>query len=185
MERDYWKNLERFDSDSFRELMETYGQEVWNFAYYMTGKFHLADDIAQDVFLAVYRRIGSFRGQSSMRTWLIAITRNVALNYRRMAFLRRAVLMARPETRAEADSAFPSAEQEAMSRSFSEELWRTVMALPVKFREVLLLDVKHGLSLEEIAAVLGVPIGTVKSRLFRARRKVSEAWKEEGLYERI
>jgi len=183
MERDYWKNIEKFEGESLRELMEAYGQEVWNYAYYMIGRFDLADDIVQDVFLSVYRRISSFRGQSSMRTWLMAITRNISLNYRRTAFLRRVILMDRPEEPSRASH--PSAEQEAMSRSFSEELWRVVMALPVKFREVLLLDAKHGLSLEEMASVLGVPVGTVKSRLFRARRRVSESWKEEELYERI
>lgn len=182
MEPEYWKNIESFGAESFRELMETYGQTVWDYAYYVTGRFDLADDVAQDVFLAAYRRIATFRGQSSMRTWLLAITRNVALNYRRTAFLRRVILIDRPEEHGK--DAHPSAEQEALSRSHSEELWRVVLALPVKFREVLLLDAKYGMSLAEIAGVLDVPLGTVKSRLARARRKVSEAWKEETAYER-
>lgn len=182
MEPDYWKNIEAFGAESFRELMETYGQAVWDYAYSITGRFDLADDVAQDVFLAAYRKISSFRGQSSMRTWLLAITRNVALNYRRAAFLRRVVLVDRPGE--ERRDAHPSAEQEALSRSHSEELWRVVLALPVKFREVLLLDAKYGMSLAEIAGVLDVPLGTVKSRLARARQKVSEAWKKGAAYER-
>lgn len=181
MEPDYWKNIGSFGAESFRELMETYGQTVWDYAFYVTGRFDLADDVAQDVFLTVYRRIGTFRGQSSLRTWLLAITRNVALNARRSAFLRRAVLMDRPGGLA--GDAHPSAEQEALSRSHAEALWRTVLALPVKYREVLLLDAKYEMSLAEIAGVLDVPLGTVKSRLARARRKVAAAWKESVEYE--
>lgn len=182
MEPEYWKNIESFGAESFRELMDAYGQTVWDYAYSITGRFDLADDVAQDVFLAAYRRIGTFRGQSTMRTWLLAITRNVSLNYRRAAFLRRVVLVDRlgEHTR----DSHPSAEQEALSRSRSEELWRVVLSLPVKFREVLLLDAKYEMSLAEIAGVLDVPIGTVKSRLARARQKVSEAWKEGMAYER-
>jgi len=181
MEPDYWKNLEAFDAESFRELMQLHGQAVWDYAYYVTGRFDLADDVAQDAFLAAYRRIGSFRGQSSIRTWLLAIARNIALNYRRSAFMRRVVLMDRPEERIR--NAGPSAEQEAMKRSQSEELWRAVMALPVKFREVLLLETRYEMSLAEIATVLDLPLGTVKSRLARARRKLAAAWEEES-YER-
>ncbi len=182
MEPAYWKTIDSFSAESFRELMETYGQGVWDYAFYLTGRFDLADDVTQDVFLAAYRRISTFRGQSSIRTWLLAITRNVALNVRRTAFLRRVMLVDRPGEHAK--EAHPSAEQEALSRSDSAELWRIVMALPVKFREVLLLDAKYGMSLAEISGVLGVPLGTVKSRLARARHKVSEAWKEDLAYER-
>ncbi|WEK54303.1 MAG: RNA polymerase sigma factor [Candidatus Cohnella colombiensis] len=182
MEQQYWRNIEAFEGEGFRELMETYGQRVWDFAFYMTRRFDLADDVTQDVFLQAYRRIGTFRGQSSMQTWLLAITRNVALNYRRASFFRKVVLVDRPIERVNGSS--PSAEQEAMSRSRSEELWRVVMVLPVKYREVLLLDAKYDLSLEEIASVLDIPLGTVKSRLSRARSKVTEAWKEEAQYER-
>lgn len=182
MEPDFWKNIDAFGAESFRELMETYGQTVWDYAYFVTGRFDLADDVAQDVFLAVYRRIGSFRGQSSFRTWLLAITRNTALNAKRTAFLRRVVLMDRPGDLTK--DAHPSAEQEALRRSHSEELWRVVLALPVKYREVLLLDAKYEMSLAEIAGVLNLPLGTVKSRLARARRKVTAAWKESAEYER-
>ncbi len=182
MDSDYWKNIEAFGAESFRELMETYGPCVWDYAYSITGRFDLADDVTQDVFLAAYRTISAFRGHSSIRTWLLAITRNMALNCRRAAFVRRVILVGRSYENGK--DAHPSAEQEALRRSRSEELWRIVLALPVKFREVLLLDAKYGMSLAEIAGVLDVPLGTVKSRLARARRKVSEAWKGEEAYER-
>ncbi|KIL35102.1 hypothetical protein SD71_07025 [Cohnella kolymensis] len=180
MELEYWKVAESLDAESFRELMLTYGQEVWNYAFLLTNRADLADDISQDVFLKVYRNIASFRGESSMRTWLFAITRNISINYRRSAFMRKIVL-AESVTPSETH---PSAEQEAVQHSLSSELWQLVMNLPVKYREVLVLHAKNELSQKEIAQLLGVSEGTVKSRLSRARQKVNGAWKEEWIHGR-
>jgi RNA polymerase sigma-70 factor (ECF subfamily) len=83
LEKDYWKYSESMNSESFRDLMLTYGQDVWNYAFFMTQQAHLADDISQDVFFKAFSSIQTFRGESSIKTWLIAITRNIAINYRR------------------------------------------------------------------------------------------------------
>nr|WP_255570343.1 sigma-70 family RNA polymerase sigma factor [Cohnella sp. CFH 77786] len=168
------------DADGFRELMVTYGKDVWNYAFLLTRSPEMADDVSQDVFLRVYRKIGSFRGESSMRTWLLAITRNIAVNHRRAAFVRKVMLVDRQVTR----ETHPSAEQDAMGRMLSEEIWELVMRLPAKFREVLVLDAKYGMTQKEIAQLLGVSEGTVKSRLSRARSKVNAAWKGEYAHER-
>lgn len=179
LEHEYWKHLARMDADSFRDLMVTYGQAVWNFAYFITKRDHLADDVSQDVFLQVYRNIDSFRGQSSMKTWLFAITRNIAVNYMRTAFMRKVTLVdwvARRETN-------PSAEHEALNHALTDEIWKMVLKLPVKFREVLILEAKYELTIKEMAHVLGISEGTVKSRLSRARRKMTDLWKEEPAYE--
>jgi RNA polymerase sigma-70 factor (ECF subfamily) len=180
MEPEYWKYIDHFDSESFRELMLLYGRDVWNYAFLMTHNPDHADDISQDVFLQVYRNIGSFRGESSIRTWILTITRNRVLNYRRSAFFRKVSLVGfvvRSDTH-------PSAEQEALMNSLSNDLWKLVMKLPIKFREVLLLNAKYELSQKEIANLLGLSEGTVKSRLSRARQKVNEVWKGEVLDER-
>jgi RNA polymerase sigma-70 factor, ECF subfamily len=180
MEREYWKVAESLDAESFRELMLTYGQEVWNYTFFLTKRTDLADDISQDVFLKVFRNIASFRGESSMRTWLFTITRNIAINYRWSAFMRKIVL-ADSVTRTETH---PSAEQEAVQNSLSSELWQIVMNLPIKFREVLVLHAKYEFSQKEIAQLLGLSEGTVKSRLSRARQKVNGTWKEEWIHGR-
>jgi RNA polymerase sigma-70 factor (ECF subfamily) len=79
---------------------------------------------------------------------------------------------------------YPSAETEMMNQTLSDDLWRVVMGLSVKFREILVLNIKYEMSQKEIADLLGLSEGTVKSRLSRARQKLSEAWKEEMEYER-
>ncbi|MHA6481896.1 RNA polymerase sigma factor [Paenibacillus sp. strain BS8-2] len=181
MERDYWRFVERLSPEDLNELMLLHGQEVWNYAYFLTGKTDWADDIAQEVFLSVFRSVNRYRGESSMMTWLFAITRNCTFNYRRSAFLRRVILVGQPER----PGREPSAESVALGRELTDDIWEVVMGLPAKYRELLILDAKYELSLKEMAELTGLPMGTVKSRLSRARRKAADMWKEGGVYEGV
>jgi len=158
-----------------RELMTAYGDDVWNYAFSICRRADVADDITQDVFLKVYRRLTSFRGESSVKTWLLTITRNTALDYKRSAFWRRVTLM---------DIIAPhgshrSAEHEAMEQLTVNSIWELVLKQPAKYREVLILFAHHQLSMKEIADVLGISVGTVKSRLHHARLNILKA-KERG-----
>ncbi|GGD54036.1 RNA polymerase sigma factor [Paenibacillus nasutitermitis] len=175
----YMAHIERMETSHLRDLMNTYGQDVWNLAYLLTSKYDLADDIAQDVFLKAYSNIASFRGGSSMKTWLLAITRNTSINYLRTAFLRRVTLMDRVQPKGTS----PSAEQEAIDRTLASAIWQDVLKLPVKQREILILHGKYGMTTNEIAAMLQLSEGTVKSRLSRARSRMSLYRKESGSYE--
>ncbi|MFE5323454.1 RNA polymerase sigma factor [Paenibacillus sp. NPDC056579] len=152
------------------QLMVAYGKDVWNYAYSMTRKWDQADDITQEVFLKVYRNLYTFRSESSVKTWILTITRNMTLDYRRAAFYRKVTLMDFLAPSAEA----PSTEQEVMNRLATNDLWRMVLKLPAKYREVLILFAHYELSMKEMAQVLGVTEGTVKSRLFHARNKMKK-----------
>ncbi|TMV17984.1 RNA polymerase sigma factor [Paenibacillus thermoaerophilus] len=154
--------------------MSAYGNDVWNYVFSLTRNPHQTDDIVQDVFLKIYRKLGSFRGDSSIKTWIFKIARNTVYDYNRSAFLRKVMLIGFVT---ESESCV-SAEQEVMRRQASEEVWEQVMKLPVKHREALVLFAHHQMSLQEIADLLGVQVGTVKSRLYHARQKLSK-WKEE------
>ncbi|WP_159888177.1 RNA polymerase sigma factor [Paenibacillus puerhi] len=154
------------------ELMTAYGKDVWNYAYSITRKWDQADDITQEVFIKVYRNLYTFRSESSVKTWLLAITRNMTLDYRKSAFLRKVTLVDAFSAREE-QAAASSAEREVLERMTLNEVWDLVLKLPVKYREVLILFAHHQLSMKEIANVLGVSEGTVKSRLFHARGKIS------------
>ncbi|WP_240647579.1 RNA polymerase sigma factor [Paenibacillus nanensis] len=180
MEQGYWKYVERFTPEQLSELMKGYGQDVWNYAYFLTKRADWADDISQEAFLKVFRSPNGFRGESSIQTWLFAITRNCAFNYRRTAFIRKVI----PVGRVERQGLSPSAEAEALSNRFVDEIWEVVMELPAKYRELLVLDAKYEMTLQEMAELTGLAIGTVKSRLSRARRKAAEAWKGGSVYER-
>ncbi|WP_379357550.1 MULTISPECIES: sigma-70 family RNA polymerase sigma factor [unclassified Paenibacillus] len=158
------------------ELMTEYGEDVWNFAYFLTRRREMADDISQDVFLIAYNRLYTFRGESSVKSWLLSITRNKSLNYLRSAFFRKVVLFGAHQhgDRDEGGATEFSAEQAAMNRAHANDIWATVMSLPVKHREVLVLAYHYDLSMMEIARTLGLSLGTVKSRLFRAKGNMAD-----------
>lgn len=181
MDSDYLKYVDSLDAAGLEQLMNAYGEDVWNYALFLTGNEHLADDIVQDVFLRAYRGIAAFRGESSVKTRLFKITQRTAVNYRRSAFARKVLLLdtVRP------NRTHRSAEAEFLDRMAADEIWRFILSLPVPFREVLLLDLKHGLTVEEMADIIGVPAGTVKSRLYRARAKVTQRLKEAAVHEQI
>jgi len=152
------------------ELMSLYGEDVWNFAFFLTRRSDAADDIAQDVFLIVYNRLYTFRGESSMKSWILSIARNKSLNYLKSSFIRKVTLV---DTIFHHKESSPSAEKVAFDRMDSQYIWEKVMELPVKLREVLILAYHYQLSMDEMAAALQISTGTVKSRLFRAKRKMS------------
>lgn len=159
-----------------QDLMVHFGEDVWNFAYSLTRQRNLADDIRQDVFVRVYDKLDTFRGQSSMKTWLFSITRNIAIDYRRSAFFRKVTLIDYVITK----GSNPSAEKEFFEKWHVKDAWIAVLSLPIKLREVITLYVHHQLSIAEIAELLQVSESAVKVRLHRARCKVNDIFKERG-----
>ncbi|TXK72397.1 RNA polymerase sigma factor [Paenibacillus sp. N3.4] len=150
--------------------MNKFGEDVWNFAYFLTRRPDVADDLAQEVFLAAFKGMYAFRGECSVKSWLLTITRNKALHYLQGAFIRKVTLT----DRFISNEVSPGAEQVLFNRIENRDLWDTVMTLPRKYREVLILDYHYGLKLNEIAQLLKVSVGTVKSRSHRAKKKMSE-----------
>lgn len=163
-----------------RELMERYGQDVWNFAYALTRDADLADDVSQDVFVKAYQKIDGFRGEASVKTWLLTIARNQVADARRSAFFRRVTLVGTWRGEEQRRGAGASAEKVALGRLGAAQVWELVWKLPPKLREVLVLHAQQELATAEIAELLGVREVTVRGRLHRARLKMNEWLKEEG-----
>ena len=178
MELDYLKYVSSgLDRDAvLMDLMNAYGNDVWNFAFFLVRRADAADDISQEVFLAAYDKLYTYRGEAGIRSWLLAITRNKSYKHNRSAFLTRIVHLDYAQRRGTARSA----EAEAFDRLETRHIWDTVMRLPLRFREVILLDAHYQLPLQDISAMLRVPEGTVKSRLHRARKKLSALLNDDG-----
>lgn len=149
--------------------MDQYGQDVWNFAFFIVRNHSAADDIAQEVFLQAFHHAHTYRGEASIKTWLLKITRNRSYNYRKSTFLKKVLLV----DTVRLNERSRSAEQEFLDQEATNDVWKQVFALPTKLRVVLILHAKYQLPMSEIAAVLGIPEGTVKSRLHNARKKLS------------
>lgn len=152
------------------ELMTAYGKEVWNYAFSITRKWDLADDITQEVFIKVFRNLHNFRRDASVKTWLLTITRNTAIDFQRSAFFRKVTLTDWFSEQGDRRSA----EQDVIERLAVNDMWKLVLRLPAKYREAIILFAHYQLSMKEMADVLGVTEGTVKSRLFHARQKLSK-----------
>jgi len=131
-----------------------------------------AEDVAQEALLRAFRRFKHLRERERFRAWLVRIAFRLALDRARSAKRRelRETLWSRPERRAPAETA----EDLAVRGQFAEQLDRAMERLPEKLRLVLLLSAMQGHTLEEVASMLGVPVGTVKSRLFFARKQLAE-----------
>jgi RNA polymerase sigma-70 factor (ECF subfamily) len=187
----YLAHAQTIDNYTLSTMMDDYGNDVWNYAYFLTKSTEQADELSQEVFIRAYSGIAHFRGECSLKTWLLTITRNTTFTYRKSRFFRSSlwgetlpihteqINTSQGEMKPE-KFVHPSAEAEAISREHVHEIWDIVMALPDKFRELLLLHLKYELTTSEIAEMLGISAGTVKSRLSRAKAKVRKQWEERS-----
>lgn len=128
-----------------------------------------AEDVAQEALIRAYRRWDHLRDRTRFRAWLVRIAFRLALDRTRSA-KRRAVR----ETLWSQTTHYPSTEDIAASSEFQQRLEAALAELPDKFRLVLLLSAMEGHTLEEVAALLSLPLGTVKSRIFVARKRLAE-----------
>ena len=137
-----------------------------------------AEDVAQEVFIVALRRIGSFRGEAALTTWLFAITRRVVANARRRAALRTFIgLSDISEPSTTTDGADQQLERLRRRRAIQHALER----LRRPQREVIVLMDLEERTAPEVAALLGIPVGTVYSRLHHARRSFATALRREGI----
>lgn len=107
MELEYLKQMTVMDTQTLDKIMSLYGNDIWNYAYFLTKQQALADDIAQDVFIKAYFGIHTFRGQASLKTWLLTITRHTAFRYKQAFFFRKVTLKDRLHIDASSRSARP------------------------------------------------------------------------------
>jgi RNA polymerase sigma-70 factor, ECF subfamily len=176
MESEYLKHIQAVDSTGLYNLMTQYGDDVWRYAYALTKNYEQANDIAQEVFIKVHLKLSAFRGQSSFKTWLFSITRNTAINEMRSSYFRRILLFENVKSVKTAQSA----EAAYMADQAAADIREIIMGLSRKLREVLVLHLEHDLTIQEMAELLGLPEGTVKSRLHRARREVEQKWRKQS-----
>ncbi|WP_135556843.1 RNA polymerase sigma factor [Paenibacillus cymbidii] len=165
------------DPDAFRQLVEKHQTFVYGIAQQVVQRRETAEDIAQEVFLRLYRTIAGYRGEARFTTWLYRIAANTAADYMRRQRRRPGtVLLDRVkewlgDRREEPEAAVLRKERQV---SVQELLAR----LPEKYRLVLYLYHYRQLSYEEIGAICGLPVKTVETRLYRGRSMLKTKWQE-------
>lgn len=167
------------DRDAFSMLVTRYQERVVNLCYRGLGDQDLAHDVAQEVFIKAYRGLPRFQGESQFFTWLFRITMNETITARRKRDRRRPPLSIDRETKDgekmsdPADLTYEPA-AEAASRDDQAMVQRAIDTLEDDMAQVLLLRDIDGLAYQEIAQVLQVPLGSVKSKIHRARLALKE-----------
>ncbi|MCL6600162.1 MAG: sigma-70 family RNA polymerase sigma factor [Alicyclobacillus macrosporangiidus] len=156
--------------------MAAYGADVLNVAYAYVRNYHQAQDIAQDVFLRALTKMESFRGESSVKTWLLSITVNRCKDYLRSWAVRHEV---QDEEQMALREAASDTEAEAVNRLERERVWQALQQLPLKYREVVVLYYMRGLPGHEVARVLGISEQNVRTRLHRGRTMLRQMLEEE------
>ncbi|BDI29989.1 RNA polymerase sigma factor [Capsulimonas corticalis] len=168
------------DLAAFNELVKRYEKPVYNFAYRLTGSYDDANDVAQDAFVRVFNAIGSFRGDASFTTWLFRITTNVFLDERKKAkahpqtSLDEQMELGESAVARQIEDPGPSPEDLTEEAERGKILQDAVSSLPEYQRTMVVLYHSQQKSYEEIAEIMDLPIGTVKSRLNRARLALKE-----------
>jgi RNA polymerase sigma-70 factor, ECF subfamily len=164
---DLLRQMAAGDDAAFAELYDLYAPPVYNYLLRLINESAVAEEILQEVFLAMWRGAHRFRAEAKVKTWLLRIAHHQAVSWLRRE---RAVLW--PNDELEADSA--ASIEEDLARSWQIDQVRGAFAqLSPKHRAVIELTFVHGLSYTEIAQVMNCPIGTVKSRMSYALRHMS------------
>lgn len=173
------------DADAFAPLVDAHSKLVYNLCLRMSGNEQDAWDLSQDAFLKAYTNLSLYRGDSKFSSWLYKLTTNVCLDFLRKQKRQKTVPLTyetedgREEPLPIPDERF-SPEAEAERRELQDAVRRGLSQLPGDQREILVLRELGQLSYEEIAAQLGLEPGTVKSRIFRARKKLCGILLKDG-----
>ena len=160
--------FQRGDEDAFDLLVERHRRRVYSLACRLASPAE-ADDLAQEIFIAAYRALPSFRGDASFSTWIYRIAVHICSHHLRKRRLETTEL---DEQQADCEREHDPM-RAAMSGELREHVRRAIETLPYKLKLVVVLRDLHGLSYEEIAEVVNCPIGTVRSRLHYATQRLA------------
>src|ERR1044071_7157265 len=168
----------------FEELVRRYQRPISAYVYRMVGDYESALDLTQEIFIKVYNSLKRYRSEFKFSTWIYKIAHNAAVDHLRRSSTREQSLVAGPEGdtfELPIESARLTPEQESEQRERRVEIESVVRALPANYRELIILRHSQDLSYEEIVEVTGLPLGTVKNRLFRAREMMRQQFVEKGI----
>ncbi|HKO43892.1 MAG TPA: sigma-70 family RNA polymerase sigma factor [Pyrinomonadaceae bacterium] len=169
---------------SFEELVNRYQRPISAFVYRMVGDYDAALDLTQEIFIKVYASLSRYRPEFKFSTWIYRIAHNAAIDHLRRTSSRERSLSVGTETDnydlpLESEGLTPEQQSEREERR--GEIENVVRSLPTAYRELIVLRHSQDLTYEEIVEVTGLPLGTVKNRLFRAREMMRQQFINRGI----
>ena len=169
--------------DSFEELVRRYQRPITGYVFRMVGDYDSALDVTQEVFIKIYNSLDKYCPDYKFSTWLYRIAHNAAVDHLRRNSVTPQSLEAENDDgtfQIQLESREASPEKDRERSEWRTEIETVVRSLPAAYRDLILLRHGRDLSYDEIAAVTGLPLGTVKNRLFRAREMMREIFIERG-----
>ncbi len=177
------------DTYAFGELVKKYEKMVYNLAYQYSGNREDAFDISQEVFIKAWRAIGTFRGDCSFSTWIYRITKNAYLDFSMKSARRETLSLNVTDDDGEDKSLdivntdeSTSPEDVAEKNERETALHSAIASLGDEHREIIVLREFEGYSYDDIASMLGLELGTVKSRINRARKQIKIFLEERNFF---
>ena len=171
-ERQLVLRIQAGSREAFEELLDAYETRVYRLALRLTDSISDAEDVTQEIFLAVYKSLGNFRGNSALGTWIYRVAMNHCLEFRRKRRLD--TLPLDEEIALVSQDWRHDPVQSADKRELSAKVEAAINCLSPLHRDVIVLHELQGLTYQEVAAALDVPVGTVKSRLSNAFRRLRD-----------
>jgi RNA polymerase sigma-70 factor (ECF subfamily) len=169
--------------DGFEELVRRYQRPITGYVFRMLGDYDSALDVSQEVFIKVYNSLTKYSSEYKFSTWIYRIAHNAAIDHMR----RNPAVQQSLETESadgtyqlQLESPNPSPEKDRERSEWRVEIDKVVRCLPAAYRELILLRHAQDLSYDEIAEITGLPLGTVKNRLFRAREMMRTIFLDRG-----
>ena len=169
--------------DGFEELVRRYQRPITGYVFRMLGDYESSLDVTQEVFIKVYNSLAKYSPEYKFSTWLYRIAHNAAIDHMRRNSVTAQSLEAENADgsyQIQIESSRPSPEQDHERTEWRAEIEAVVKCLPPAYRDLILLRHSQDLSYDEIADVTGLPLGTVKNRLFRAREMMRDIFIERG-----
>lgn len=183
------RDIRRGEADAFETLVREHQTRVYNIALRMTGNPDDALDISQETFLKAWRTLGRFRGECGLGSWLYRIASNLSIDLLRKAKRRQAEKLVYLDDPGEDGRPMELPDVSGDPQALLERaetrraVWECLDELPEEQKLILVLRDVNGLSYEEIGETLELELGTVKSRLFRARAKLANLLAEKGTFD--
>jgi RNA polymerase sigma-70 factor (ECF subfamily) len=170
--------------DGFEELVRRYQRPISTYVYRMVGDYDAALDLTQEVFIKVYGSLPRYRSEFKFSTWIYKIAHNAAVDHLRRHSSRIQALVSDfdgEQREMPIESRRPNPEQESERKERRAEVETVIALLPPAYKELVILRHSQDMSYDEIAEVTGLPLGTVKNRLFRAREAMRDLFLERGI----
>ncbi len=178
------KRVKNGDVDAFEEIIALYEKKVFGIIYQITKNQNEIEDLAQEVFIKIYKNIDKFQGNSSLYTWIYKITVNLCLDELRkkkeVIYLDEKISVNDSEIELQLPSKEKNQEQQYEEKELKEKMQNAIDKLPDKQKMMIILRDIKGLTYEEISEITDIKLGTVKSQINRARLKLKELLEKDG-----